>query len=120
MVIGVISQSRDERRWSWRALRRDRVVDQALEDGNGVQITGLASASAEARASKGQLRRSRSIRGIPQEIEPKQWMIEKHSIGGSDHRLPASPWIPRDTNARLKIVPVRVDALLQPQLIVGS
>src|SRR5207302_11282896 len=36
LVIGVISQSRDERRWSWRALRRDRGVDQALEDGNGV------------------------------------------------------------------------------------
>ena len=117
LLIGQITQS-------WKERRRPRsavgIVDQTLEDGNGVQIGGISCAGACAQRRESQLAAGGTVGCIPQEIEPQQRMVIEEAVRSADHCLPVARGIPRHAHARLDVVGVGLNALLQSQEVVSS
>src|SRR5205807_3985523 len=122
LLIGQVSKrgsrSRVKRRGTWVEWAGN-VDGEPLENSNAVQIAGLSRPAADAGAGKGQLPAGRTVRRVSQKIETQQWVIIEHTVRRANHGLAVAFGIPRQTDARLHIVGVSLNAFLQPQQVVG-
>src|SRR5579872_4579979 len=94
----------------------------ALKNIAGVQIQRTAVRCiriARTASRKQQLPTPRSVRRIAQEIKSQQRMIVENPIRPAQHGLPVALRIPGKAQARLHVVGIRLDALLQTQRIVS-
>ncbi len=93
----------------------------SLKDVGCIQAarTGSDSGVAGTSAREQQLAALRTVGCVAQEIQAEQRVIIKDPIRGAEHALAIASRIPCKPNARLKVVLVSLNALLQAQLIVG-
>src|SRR5262249_17962684 len=90
--------------------------ENALEDIGCVQAAraGRNPGIARGATREQQLSASGTVGCVTEKVEAEQRVIVKNAIGSSQHALAVTAGVPRDTDARLDIVCVGLNTLLQP------
>ena len=93
---------------------------ESLKNRNRIQIAGLPGAAARPRSPESKLAAGRSVGRIAQEVKTEQRVIVKHAVRSADDGLTIALGVARKAHARLEIVLVGLNALLQSEQIVGG
>src|SRR5580658_8302237 len=121
LLVGQITQrSVQSRRGGRSALRRERIHQQPLKNRNRIQIPRVARDGTCRRAAKRQLNALRTIGSIAQKIQPEERMVVEQSVRSAHHRFAVTLWVPSDTNSRLDVIGIRLNAFLKAQEVISG
>src|SRR5271156_5475063 len=95
--------------------RRDATTgrgEKSLKNRDRIQVGRVAGSGAQSGTAERKLPAGGSVRSVAEKVEAQQGVVIEHPERPAEHGFAVSLGIPRDSNARLNVVPVGLDAFL--------